>query len=112
MQLKEDKMKIESDFEDFKIMKNRIRGLLCFKMVVDFFSFVFAGYAIINAPAIALISALASSIQPVFIFILTLFTSIYFPRIIKEGLDKRSLLTKLLAIALIIIGIVFVNLQQ
>lgn len=23
MQLKEDKMKIESDFEDFKIMKNR-----------------------------------------------------------------------------------------
>ncbi|MDP3765997.1 MAG: EamA family transporter [Nanoarchaeota archaeon] len=96
----------------FKTMKNKIRLLLSFKMIVDFSAFIFAGYAIVNAPVIALISALASSIQPVFIFILALFTSIYFPKIIKEGLDKRSLLTKLLAIALVITGIVFVNLQQ
>lgn len=102
---------IRNDFiYTFKNMKIKIKGLLGFKMIVDFSSFVFAGYAIIKAPAIVLISALASSIQPVFIFVLTLFTSIYFPAIIKEELDKKSVLTKLAAIAMIIIGITFINL--
>jgi len=83
--------------------------LLTFKIVIDFSAFIFSGYAILNGPA-SLVSALATSVQPIFIFILTLFTSIYLPSIIKEGIDKKAILTKLAAIALIIIGIVFINL--
>lgn len=102
---------IRSQFiETFKNMKNKIRLLLSFKMLIDFSAFIFAGYAIINAPVIALISALANSLQPVFVFVLTLFTSIYLPRLIKEEIDKKAILTKILAIVLILIGIVFVNL--
>jgi len=95
--------------DTFKRMEKKAKALLGFKMLIDFSAFIFAAYALVNVPAIALMSALAGSIQPVFIFILTLFTSIYFPKIIKEGLDKKSVLTKLTAIALIIIGIIFIN---
>ncbi|MBS3114136.1 EamA family transporter [Candidatus Woesearchaeota archaeon] len=96
--------------ETFKNMKNKIKLLLSFKMLIDFSAFIFAGYAIINAPVIALISALASSTLPALVFILTLITSLYFPKLIKESIDKKAILTKVLSIALIIIGIVFVNL--
>ena len=95
--------------ETFRIMKNKARVLLGFKMIIDFSAFIFAGYAIINAPAIALISALANSLLPAFVFILTSFTSLYFPKLIKEEIDKKAILTKILAIILIIIGIIFVN---
>ena len=96
--------------ETFKFMNPKIKLLMIFKMLIDFSSFVFAGYAIINAPAIALISALASSIQPVLVFVFTLFTSTYLPNLIKEEIDKKTILIKILAILLIIIGIVFINL--
>lgn len=96
--------------ETVKNMKNKIKLLLSFKMLIDFSAFIFAGLAIIYAPAIALISALASSALPILVFMLTLITSLYFPKLIKEGIDKKAILTKLLAIVLIIIGIVFVNL--
>ena len=80
-------------------------------MVIDFSSFIFAGLAMVYAPAIALISALASSALPLFVFILTLVTSFYFPKLVKEEINKKTMLAKILAIALIIIGIVFINLR-
>ena len=75
----------------FKKMKNKAKGLLGFKMVIDFSSFIFAGLAMVYAPAIALISALASSALPLFVFILTLVTSFYFPKLVKEEINKKTM---------------------
>ena len=94
----------------FKIMKPKIKALMFFKMTIDFSAFIFAGYALLNVPVIALMSALAASVQPIFVFILALITSIYLPKLVKEEIDKKTILTKLLAIVLIVIGIIFINL--
>lgn len=93
----------------FKAMKPKIKCLMIFKMAIDFSAFVFAGYALMKGPT-SLVAALSSSLLPLFVFILALAVSIYFPRIIKEELDKKSVLTKLAAVALIIIGIYIISL--
>lgn len=96
--------------ETFRRMGKKIRGLLGFKVVVDFSALIFAGYALMKGHA-SLVSALSSSIQPIFIFILALFTSIYLPKVVMEKIDKKTILTKVLAIVLTIAGIVFINLN-
>ena len=95
--------------ETFKNMKNSIIGLLCFKMLIDFSAFVFANYALLKGSA-SLVGVLESAVAPLFTFILALFLTIYFPRIIKENIDKRAVFTKLLALILIVVGVVLVNL--
>ncbi len=95
-------------FQTFKNMKNKVKGLLGFKMMIDFSAFIFAGYAILNGP-ISLVTVLGNSINPLFVFVFTLFISIYLPKIVKEETDKKSIFTKVLAIVLIIIGIIFIN---
>ena len=67
----------------FKQMMPKIKGLMAFKMLIDFSAFVFLGYAILNGP-VSLVTALGSSALPTFVFILTLFCSICFPNLIKE----------------------------
>ena len=76
---------------------------------MDFSAFIILGLAMVDGP-ISLISALGSSTAPVFIFAITLWVSLYFPKLIKENIDKKAILIKILAIALIITGIIFVNL--
>lgn len=100
---------IRKDFAmTFKQMKPRIRGLMGFKMIVDFSAFIFSGLAILNGP-ISLVTALSSSALPLFVFMLTLVTSLYLPKLIKEGIDRKAILIKVFAIVLIIVGIIFVN---
>lgn len=100
---------IRSQFiNTFKNMKNKIKGLLGFKMVIDFSAFIFSGYALMNAPA-PIVSALNNSVLPLFVFIIALLTSIYLPKLVKEDINKKVILIKIAAIMLIIIGIVFIN---
>ena len=93
----------------FKLMKPKIKGLMVLKMLIDFSALIFIGYAILNGP-VSLVSALGSSALPLFVFILALITSIYLPKLVKEDIDRKAILTKLAAIALMIIGISFINL--
>ena len=93
----------------FRQMNPKIKNLMIFKMAIDFSAFIFSGYALKNGP-VSLVTALSSSVLPLFVFALALITSIYIPNIVKEEIDKKAILTKLSAIILIIIGIVFVNL--
>ncbi len=44
-------------------------------------------------------------IQYAFLFIITLFISIFFPKVLKEGLSKRIILQKVISIILIVIGL-------
>ncbi len=100
----------KDSLKTFKVMKPKIKVLMIFKMVIDFSAFIFAGYALLNAPA-SLVSALSSSVLPLFVFMLALITSIYLPKLIKEEIGKRSILIKVLAIVFIIVGIAFINLK-
>lgn len=94
--------------ETLSNMNPKAKGLIGFKMLIDFSAFVFLGYALLNGP-VSLVSALGNTTIPIFIFLITLVTSLYFPKIIKEEIDKKIILTKILAIAFIITGIAFIN---
>ena len=96
--------------ETFKGMANKIKGLLGFKMIIDFSAMIISGFAVLMGP-IYLVSALASSVLPLFVFILASITSVYIPKIVKEDIDKKTILTKTLSIVMIIIGVVFINLS-
>lgn len=101
---------IRNDFvQTFKGMKTRIRQLLGFKMIIDFSAFIFAVYALFKGPA-SLVTVLGSSAGPLFMFLIALLISIYLPKIVKEGIDRKTISIKISAIILIIAGIVFVNL--
>lgn len=92
----------------FKAMPNKIKGLMAFKMVIDFSAFVFAGYALMKGPT-ALVAALSSTVLPLFVFILASAITVYFPSIIKEDIREEALATKLIALFLIATGIIFIN---
>ncbi|MBI2656693.1 DMT family transporter [Candidatus Woesearchaeota archaeon] len=100
----------KDSLKTFKAMKPKIKSLMIFKMVIDFSAFIFAGYALLNGPA-SLVSALSNSVLPLFVFMLALVASIYLPKLIKEKIDKRSILIKVLAIVFIMVGILFINLK-
>ena len=95
--------------QTFKSMRAKVKGLLGFKMAIDFSAFIMSDFAILIGP-VALVSALASASAPVFIFILALIVSLYFPKLIREEIDTYVLLTKIFAITLIIAGIIFISL--
>lgn len=100
---------VRSSFaETFKALGNNAKKLLLFKMIIDFSAFILLGYAVTQGP-ISLIAALSNAVWPIFVFILALITSIYLPKILKEEVSKKAIMTKLAAIILIIIGIYFVN---
>lgn len=96
-------------FRTFKAMKNKIKGLIGFKMMLDASAFIASDFAILLGP-VSLVSALSNASLPLFVFILTLLTTFYFPEIIKEDIHKKSFVIKLVAIILVIAGIIFVNL--
>ncbi len=57
---------------------------------------------------VALVQTLIS-IQPLFVFVLSLLLTVFFPKIIKEEIDRKTLLLKAVAIAAVIIGAVLVT---
>ena len=71
--------------------------------IVSFVGSLSFNYAIKLGP-VSLVSVL-DGIAPVFILIITILLSKYFPKILKEEIDKKVLLTKAFAIALMIWGL-------
>lgn len=67
----------------------------------------FGAYATTLAP-IALVGVLSST-QPFFVFLFAVILSIWFPRIIKEDLSRKVVLTKLVAMLVMFVGIIFLT---
>ena len=90
--------------------KNKIgaRLLLAFKMVIDFSAFLALGYALQKAP-VSLVNVIATSSLPLFVFFMAIASSVFFPHLVKEDLKAKSVLIKVIAIILIIVGIIFIN---
>ncbi len=65
-----------------------------------------AGYAFLLAP-LALVSVVLAGFQPVFVLVLGVALTLFFPRLGRETLTRRSLIQRFGALALIIIGVAF-----
>ena len=78
-----------------------IRGFISSLAVVFF-------YLAMQAGPISLVSA-AYGVNPVFVFAISIFLSLFFPKINKENLSREVLFLKFLAIFLIVGGVVLIN---
>ena len=79
-----------------------LRGFLGFLAICAFTLAVFAG-------PVSLVVALNGT-QPMMIFIYSTLLSFFAPKIIKEEVSKRALLTKAVAILLIVTGAIIISL--
>ena len=96
-------------FETWGSMKKNAKLMIISKMLVDFSAFIILGLAIASGP-ISLITALGSSLAPIFIFALTVAATLYMPSLIKEEITSKAIMIKLISITLIAAGIIFINL--
>ncbi|MEK6837406.1 MAG: hypothetical protein AABX69_02035, partial [Nanoarchaeota archaeon] len=64
-------------------------------------------FAIKNGP-VALVSVVGGT-QLMFLFVMTVIISKYFPNILKERIDRKALLTKSAAICLMVLGLYLVR---
>lgn len=69
---------------------------------MSFLAVIFYYIAISSGP-VSLVST-ASTLEPFFVFIMTLPLSLYMPRILKEGTERKVVTVKAIAIILIIVG--------
>lgn len=95
-------------FEEVKTVKNFVWSILVSNEILYLFARLIGFYAIAIAPAVSLASALGG-FMPFFSLVYGIILSVWFPYIVKEDIKKSTLLFKLIAIALIFVGVWFIN---
>jgi len=101
--------KFRTDFKkDIKAMNKKVGGTIIAIAVFDELGIIFNIWALSLGPA-ALIFALEGS-QTIFVFLLVVLISLFKPYVLKETLDKRNIILKLIAICIIIFGVFLLNL--
>ncbi|MEK6892260.1 MAG: EamA family transporter, partial [Nanoarchaeota archaeon] len=89
---------VRRDFaRTFKNMKNKIKGLLGFKVTIDAAAFVISDYAILLGP-VSLVAALSNAAAPLFTFTLALIATFYLPDFVREDTHKENIEAKLIAL--------------
>ncbi|MCD4761289.1 DMT family transporter [bacterium] len=102
--------KFRKDFKkDFRFMSGRTKGKVISIAVMDESAILINMWALSLGP-VALISVLGG-LQSVYVFILVVLISLFRPHIIKEKLDKRNAILKLVALCVIIVGVLMLNLR-
>lgn len=78
---------------------------ISFVFVSDFVASlgIIASFIALSLGPVSLISAFGS-LQPLFVLVYALFLSIFLPRILKEEIDKRTIMLKLIAVIVVLIG--------
>ncbi len=64
--------------------------------------------AFIAAPSTALVSVL-SGIQPFYVLMLTILSTLFLPKLIKEDISKHVLLQKIAGVVVVFVGVVLIN---
>lgn len=90
-----------------KKRNKKIIGLLTLNELLNLSGILFITIAI-SLNSATLVSAL-SSIYPFFVLIFAVILSIFYPHILKEEIGKSTLAVKIIAIALIFIGVVLIT---
>ena len=100
--------KIRKNFKsDFSGLSIKSRTIFISNQVVALSGHYFINLAI-SLGSISLINA-ASGLHHIFIFILAILCTIFFPNIIKEDLDKRIIIKKIAGITLVVLAVYFLN---
>jgi drug/metabolite transporter (DMT)-like permease len=89
-------------FEDVKRM-GRVGWSLRGIGVATYYGGIISFYAAISIGSVSLVGAIPS-VQPLLVFLYSLFLSIFFPNIIKEDISRRTIIMKLLAVVFIFAG--------
>jgi uncharacterized membrane protein len=87
----------------FSENKAAIIGLNVFNELINLAAVIVFTYATMLAP-LALVS-LVNGLGPVFVFLIGLLLSVFFPRVIKEDLGRAAVIRKTLSISLILCGV-------
>lgn len=90
-------------------IKKSVWGILVSNEFVYLVGRMLGFYAIAIAPAVSLAAAL-NGFQPLVVLIYGVILSIWFPNIIKEDIKKSTIFVKIIAIAIIFAGVLFINL--
>jgi len=100
--------KIRENFQrDIKTAKRKVHMWRIINTSLSFSALILYYIAISSGP-ISLVST-ALSLEPFFVFILTLPLSLYLPWILKEEMDKKVLVIKTIAILLILFGTLLIT---
>ncbi len=100
--------KVRKSFKsDFSGLSIKIRGIFILNQTIGVATHYLLNLAI-SLASISLINA-ALGLLHVFVFILALLCTIFFPNIIKENLDKRIILKKIAGMIFIISALYFLN---
>lgn len=83
------------------------KGFVVINQALGSLAFIIQNYAIYLGP-VALINAL-QGIQYAFLLIIGIFFSLFFPKILKEDISKKTLFKKVLAILIIGLGLYFIT---
>ncbi|MAG08353.1 hypothetical protein CMO89_02685 [Candidatus Woesearchaeota archaeon] len=86
---------------------NKVIGIISLNAVIGLTGMLLVTIAA-SIGHVSLVNAL-SSIQPFFVLLLTLFLSLFFPHIIKEEITKSTISLKLIAIALMFLGVILIT---
>lgn len=95
---------LKSDIHQLNL---KILALVLLTTIITLFGDMSLLFAIKSGP-ISLVSVVGST-QIAILFVMTLLLSKYFPKILKEKTDRKTLLTKTFAIGLMIIGLILVS---
>lgn len=96
-----------------QILKTFFKTLSCGKILI-LLDQVFSSSALIiwslalTLGSVSLIGALSSA-NPIFVFIFAILMGILFPKILKEKIDKNTLLLKITSIILVVIGVYLIS---
>ena len=66
-------------------------------------------YGLVLAPTVAIASAASDSAEPIIIFFLGILLTLIWPKFGREKLDRKTIITHLIATALVVIGIVLLQ---
>ena len=67
--------------------------------------------ALITAPAVAIAAAAGDSLEPVVIFMMGIVLTLINPKLGREKLDKKTIVSRLVATACVVVGIVVMQIQ-
>lgn len=94
-------------FQSFKENKIPIVGLNVVNEVINIIAMIIFTSAILLAPLVLV--EVVAGVQSLFVFLIGIGLSIFFPNLIKEDLDKRTILPKILFIILMFVGLIILN---
>lgn len=94
--------------KEFKNINKNLISLIGGVSVLDIVGMFFNQWALVFGVA-ALVFAFEGS-QMIFVFIIAFLLSVFYPRIVKEELDKRNIILKLVALVFMVVGVVILSL--